>query len=162
MKIEPISNGNLRIWLAETEIEEWGLNKGYRGVRRLVRHALEAVGQSSAIRVEAEMIPVEGGWVLVVSPRVHSRLPAVYELDEAALREVAARWTRVSADTAQVYAVDDSYHIVVYTEETEWLLREYGRPIGGGAGVVAHSVEYGRWLFTMPAPALPEREGQGC
>ena len=160
MKIEPISNGNLRIWLAETEIKEWGLDKGQRGVRRLVRHALETVGHSSAIRVEAEMIPVDGGWVIVVSPRIHSRLPAVYEVEETALQDVAVRWEWVSQEVAQVYAMDEKYHIVAYGEDTEWLLREYGQPIGGGAEIAAHTAEYGRWLFTMPAPAPQESEGQ--
>lgn len=160
MKIEPISNGNLRIWLAETEAGEWGLQEGSRGVRRLVRHALATAGRSTSLCVEAEMIPVDGGWVIVVSPRIHSRLPAVYRLDEDTLKAVALRWTRVSADTAQVYALGEAYHVVTYGSDTEWLLREYGQPVGYGAGVAAHTAEYGEWRFTMPAPRLPEHEGR--
>ena len=60
VNIEPISNGNLRIWLAEGEMEEWGLEDDRGdGIRRLVRRALSATGQKFTSRMWAEMIPVE-------------------------------------------------------------------------------------------------------
>lgn len=159
MKIESIANGNLRIWLTEDESEEWGLQgEGEDGVRRLVRRALAAVGRRPTARVWAEMIPVEGGWVLLVSPAVHRhRLPAIFSVTVEALVEIYARWR---GERAQIYAVDEAYRIVSYCEEGERLLREYGTPLGQGEIAAAHTAEYGRWVgeLTAPAPALPEHE----
>ena len=162
MKIEPIDNGNLRIWLAEEEIEEWGLNDS-RGVRRLVRRALSAVGRRPTSRTLAEMIPVEGGCVVLVStyiPRV--ALPAVYAADEASLAQIGARWRVPMGESALVYAVDDGYRLVVSSadrleEKSDALLREYAQPLGGGEGLAAHVAEYGRLITTLaPAPPTPE------
>lgn len=159
MNIEPISNGNLRIWLAEGEMKEWGLEEDGDGIRRLVKQALSATGQRLTSRMWAEMIPVEGGYVVVVSPAVHKRgRPLVYALEGDALLEVYARFT---GEAAQVYAVEDGYHVVLYGDEGEPLLREYGHPLGCGEVVEAHTAEYGEWLFTMPAPAPPESGGRG-
>ncbi len=160
MKIEPISNGNLRIWLAEDEIEEWGLEDSRcKGVRRLVRHALSAVGQRSAPRMWAEMIPVEGGCVLLVSRAVHNRRqPMVYAVEAEVLSQIYARWRSAAEETAQVYAVEDGYRVVLYGEQSDALLREYGTPLGCGEGTAAHIAEYGEWVGTVtaPAPAPPE------
>ena len=164
MKIEPIDNGNLRIWLAEEEIEEWGLNDSRGGgVRRLVRRALSAVGRRLTSRTLAEMIPVEGGCVVLVStyiPRV--ALPAVYAADEASLAQIGARWRVPMGENALVYAVDDGYRLVVYSddrleEKSDALLREYAQPLGGGEGLAAHVAEYGRLITTLaPVPPTPE------
>lgn len=157
MNIEPISNGNLRIWLAEEEIEEWGLEDSHGdGIRRLVRRALSAAGRRPTSRMWAEMIPVEGGCVVLISPAIHKRCqPAVYAVEGDALLEVYARFT---GEAAQVYAVEDTYHVVLYGEEGDTLLREYGHPLGCGEEVAAHTAEYGQWLFTMSAPAPPVGE----
>lgn len=160
VNIEPISNGNLRIWLAEGEMEEWGLEDDRGdGIRRLVRRALSATGRRLTSRMWAEMIPVEGGYVVLVSPAVHKRCqPAVYAFEGDALLEVYARFR---GEAAQVYAVEDAYHVVLYGEEGESLLREYGHPMGYGEGAAAHTAEYGQWLFTMPAPQPPEHGDRG-
>lgn len=162
VNIEPISNGNLRIWLAEEEIKEWGL-EGHDndGIRRLVRRALSATGKRLTSRMWAEMIPVEGGCVVLVSPTVHKRRqPAVYAVEAEELGQVYARWHPAWDETAQVYAVDDGYRIVLYGEEGETLLREYGCPVGCGAAAVAHTAEYGEWIgeITAPAPVPPAGE----
>ena len=164
MKIEPISNGNLRIWLAEEEIEVWGLESPHRdGIRRLVKRALAATGRRITSRMGAEMIPVEGGCVVLVSPVVHSRQPAVYGVPQEWLAEVSARWRPGWTETAQVYAVGDDFHVVLYGEQAECLLREYGYPLGCGEAVAAHTAEYGVWVWeiTAPVPVPPEHEGPG-
>lgn len=158
MQVEGIANGNLRIWLTDEEADAWGLTEGCRqGIRRLVRRALTAAGQRLTARVTAEMIPVEGGCVVLVSPMVHKRRqPTVYRVDAAALAQVNARWHPLWETTAQVYALDGAY-CVVADGEAEGLLREYGCPVGYGEGAAAHAAEYGQWQFTVPVPALPER-----
>ena len=161
MKIEPISNGNLRIWLAEKEIEEWRLEDSRgKGVRRLVRHALSAVGRCPTARVWAEMIPVDGGCVLLISSLVHSRCPMVYAVEADALAQVIARWRPAAEETAQVYAVGAAYHVVLYGERSDALLREYGTPLGEGVGMAAHTAEYGEWVQEITAPALPLPESE--
>lgn len=163
MKIEPIDNGNLRIWLAEEEIEEWGLDDPRGGgVRRLVRRALSAVGRRLTARTVAEMIPVEGGCVVLVSAYIPTiALPAVYAADEEALAQIGARWRVPKGEWAQVYAMDEGYRLVVYSddrleEKSDALLREYAQPLGGGEGLAAHVAEYGRLITTLaPAPPTP-------
>lgn len=164
MTVEPISNGNLRIWLADKESEEWGLADDRPDkVRRLVRRALSAVGRRPTSRAWVEAIPVEGGWVVLVSTEIHRcAQPAVYAVEPELLAEVVARLRLNPEDTAQVYAVEEGYRIVVHSEGNgcDTLLREYGQPVGCGEGVAAHIAEYGRWLFTVPAPEPPTHEGR--
>ena len=164
MTVEPISNGNLRIWLAEDEIKDWGLtDQSPKRVRRLVYRALRAAGHRPAPRMVAEMIPVDGGCVVLVSAEdAHRTRPRVYAVGEEVLAQVIARWRPPIEGMAQVYAVEDGYHVVVYSESesSEGLLCEYGEPLGCGEAVAAHSAEYGRWVLTMPEPEPPERGGR--
>ena len=164
MTVEPISNGNLRIWLADREGEEWGLAEDRPDkMRRLVRRALSAAGRRPTSRAWAEAIPVDGGWVVLVSTEVHRcAQPAVYAVAPECLAEVVARLRLNPEETVQVYAVEDGYRVVVYSEgeECDALLREYGTPVGCSEGMAAHIAEYGRWLFTVPAPEPPESEGR--
>lgn len=155
MQMESIANGNVRIWLTEEEMEAWGLTDGCRqGVRRLVRKALSAMEQRPTACVTAEMIPVEGGCILLVSPAVHKRCqPTVYHVDADTVSQIAARWHPQWWESAEVYAMGDAYHVVTYGRQADSLLREYGYPIGYGEGAAAHTAEYGVWQFTVPAPA---------
>ena len=164
MNIEPISNGNLRIWLAEDEMKEWGLDGDNSGIRRLVRRAFSVTGRRQPSRTWAEMIPVEGGCVLLVSHAVHNcRQPTVYAVEAEELSQIYARWRSAAEETAQVYAVEDGYRVVLYGEQSDALLREYGTPLGCGEGMAAHIAEYGEWVgnVTAPAPAPPESGDRG-
>lgn len=162
MTIEPISNGNLRIWLAEKEIEEWGLAEGRPDrVRRLVRRALSAAGRRPTARAWAEMIPVEGGCVVLVSTEIHRRTqPAVYAVPQEEMPQVAARLRLSAGEVAQVYEMEETCYVILFSEGdgADALLREYGSPIGCGEALAAHIAEYGGWLFTMPAPEIPIHE----
>ena len=166
MTIEPISNGNLRIWLAEEEIEEWGLTNGRPdGVRRLIRRALSVAGRRPTTRAWAEMIPVAGGCVVLVSTEVHRRTqPAIYAVEQAVIQEVAARLRLSPGEIAQVYEMDGIGYVLLFSEGdgADALLREYGRPVGCGTALAAHVAEYGEWRFTMPAPELPTHEDGAC
>ena len=171
MKVEPIAGGCLRVWLTEAEMEEWGLSDGgqERRVRRLVRQVTAAAGWSANAHLLAEMIDVEGGCLLLITPQEEpSRYPAVYYLQDADdLLDLAHRWRRVSAEAPYItlYAAPTGYHLAVYadrpiSEGHRCLLEEYGTLVGVGHGTVAHCGEYGEWLdaatlFTAPAPPLP-------
>ena len=162
MTIEPISNGNLRIWLAEKEIEEWGLTEGRPDkVRRLVRRALSAAGRRPTARAWAEMIPVEGGCVVLVSTEIHRRTqPAVYAVAREEVPQVAARLRLSPGEVAQVYEMEETCYVFLFSEgeRADALLREYGQPIGCGEALAAHIAEYGQWILTMPAPEIPTHE----
>ena len=160
MQIESIENGNLRVWLTEEETEAWGVADGCRhGVRRVVRRVMTTAGLRSGDRVVAEMIPVEGGCVVLISPAVHKRRqPTVYRVSAELLPEVAARWHPLWTEVAQVYAIEGHCHVVVYGEQAEPLLREYGDIVGRGEAVAAHTAEYGQWQLTVPAPVPQEHE----
>lgn len=184
MKVEPISNGSLRIWLSEEEIEKWGLHPTVdtdnRRARRLVRQALLQAHRHPATRLLAEMIPVEGGCVLLISPalRPDSRQPAVYRLaNEDALLTLAQQWQRLPESrsggpdvppTLALYEREYGYDLAVYpcsplSERQIRLLLEYGSLLGCGQGAAAHSAEYGSLLatgdvFKVREPASPAPE----
>lgn len=171
MNIEPIHDGLLRVWLTEEELPQWGLGEvpDRRQIRRLVRRAMAAVGQRPG-QVTAELIPVMGGGVLLISPRVHweAGQPAVYCLDAEALLDLWERWPKEKPmPVCALYELGEEYRLAVYPEETLapqqiHLLLEYGTPLAGGEGAVAHAAEYGTLvamgnLFTARERRLPER-----
>ena len=152
-----MEGGCLRIWLTEAETAEEPMDR--RVVSRLVRRAMIAAGRRPMGRLMAEMIPVEGGSLLLVSPagRPDSRQPAVYRLaDEAALAGLARRWhsRRDRSDTPpclSLYEGEGGYGLAVYpvtplTAEELHLLLEYGTLWGCGEAAVAHWGEYGRLI----------------
>lgn len=164
MTIESIDNGNLRVWLAENEIKEWGLDDSQpKGIRRLVRRALAAVGRRPDKRTQVEMIPVEGGCVVLITTEKRAAQPMVYGIPTQRLESVMTRWRYPVTGTAQVYALEGGYGVILYDHGGggDALLREYGHPVGCGATMAAHVAEYGEWVLTMPAPEPPEREDRG-
>jgi len=178
VNIEPIHDGCLRVWLAEEELHQWGLSENQpdpRRVRRLVRQVLASVGRRPA-RVSAELIPVADGGVLLISPRLYpeSGGPAVYGLtDPDALLALWERWPAGEpVPVCALYELGEEYRLAVYPEEPlspvqMHLLLEYGVPLTGGEGAIAHAAEYGQLigvgrLFTEceprpPVPSAPER-----
>ena len=172
MNIEPIQGGCLRVWLAEEELQQWGLGDqpDRRQIRRLVRQALRTVGRRPG-RVTAELIPVLGGGVLLISPQPYpeAEQPAVYRLEADALLCLWERWPRDDAGpVCALYEMEEEYRLAVYpdrplSDRQMHLLLEYGTPLAGGAGAVAHAAEYGvpvgmGPLLTAgePGPPAPE------
>lgn len=181
MRIEPIPGDCLRIWLAEEECEEWGLGSeptDRRRFRRRLRSALATVGHRWPERLMAEVVPVEGGCLLLVTPQLwpDDNQPAVYGVpDEDNLLALMEQWQRgaeESQPTVSLYGVAEGYHLVVYPDGTlsqrqRHLLLEYATLEGCGEGAAAHSAEYGRGIATgirltdrgrrPPEPWDPER-----
>ncbi len=174
MTVEPIANGRLRVWLTDEELEEWGLTDtqpSMRRVRRLVRQVSAAVGWTDPGRVTAELIPIQGGGVLLVSPWVLPPVdtPAVYHLSDGdALLDLIRRWGYIEEETqplCSLYANEGGYDLVVYPQQPlshrrHCLLLEYGTPAGSGEGAAARCGEYGQliragWMLTECAPTPP-------
>ena len=160
MKIEPMDGGRLRVWLDRDEAERLNLHTEQpepRTLRRVAGQLLRAAGRHPAGRLAAEMIPVEGGWVLLISPllRPDGQHPMVVGLADADdLLELARRWDGLTVEakpTCALYEAEEGYRLAVYPveplEEAQiHLLLEYGVLIGQGEGVAAHAAEYGRLI----------------
>ena len=171
MKIEPIQDGCLRVWLTEDELQQEGLLKEEPSpgrMRRLVRRIMRGVGRYPT-SVVAELIPVMGGGVLLITPKLYPEAgqPTVYRLaDEDALLALWERWPREeTAPMGSLYELEGEYRLAVHpttplSEKQMHLLLEYGIPLPGGEGAVAHAAEYGRLvgmgdLFTEREPRPP-------
>lgn len=171
MHIEPIAGGRLRIWLSESEWQRERENR--RELTRLVRRAYAAAGHRPTGRLTVEMIPVEGGGLMLVSPAHRPRrLPAVYWLTEEGLLGLARQWPRAvageEAPHLALYEGEGGYALAVYpltplTAAHQRLLTEYGTLWGQGQAAAAHWGEYGRPIaagavFTARVPRLPAPE----
>ncbi len=158
MRVEPVSNGNLRIWLRADELptesttsESWSL------LHRVLLLAQRSFGRQGK-QLVAELIPVADGGILLVSARTYTlggtpvyrvdRLEDMYSLAEAwvALSPVErSNVQTVLYELAQGYAVVLYPHTHLTRAETA-LLHTYGTLIGSDAVTVAQVAEYGRLL----------------
>ena len=86
MKIEPIAEGRLRVWLKEEEAALWKLDREQPdkiGLRRFVRQVYTATGHRPVGRLTVEMVPVAEGWLLLISPSAPpEKWPVVYHLSD--------------------------------------------------------------------------------
>ena len=140
MTVEPIENGCVRVWLTDTELQEWGLDQlqpSSGRIRRLIRQVSAAAGWSGPRRVTAEMIPVDGGGVLLVSPwaRPPADTPSVYHLQDGdVLLDLLRQWRYITEEnppTCLLYGGEEGYYLATYATEPlshRWqrLLTEYG------------------------------------
>ncbi len=159
MKIEPIAEDRLRVWLNEEEAVRWQLDRDVPDrlrLRRFVRRVYGAIGHRPADRLIIEAIPVAEGWLLLIGPSsIPPKSPVIYCLDDAdTLLTFIQRWRSV-ADAPQpgcmLYEWGDRYHLVVYPEEPlsqeqQSLLNEHTRLVGYGEVLAAHTAEYGNLI----------------
>ena len=176
MTVEPIANGCLRVWLTNDELEQWGLTAAETPLiraRRLVRRIAASAGWPRTAHMVAELIPVEGGGVLLIQPQFTSAdTPLVYHLaDTDALLDLIRHWGNTTGEEplCSVYAGDAGYDLVVYAtqplcDRRLYLLEEYAIPTARGDVAAARCGEYGRPLWVGKAlttcvpspPALPD------
>lgn len=169
VKVEPISNGNLRIWLSDEDLcgsdaeRSDNAENTWRLLRRVLQAAQMRLGHLGK-HILAEIIPVAGGCVLLLSARktVLTGGPLVYHiqsLDE--LYRLAERWIALpqrehTSSRNSLYEAQDGYDLVIYpavqlTRRQTLLLREYGVPIGRGEVAAAAAAEHGRLLVAANA-----------
>ena len=164
MKVEQISGGNLRIWLSDEELRQEKLyppgEETRRMACRLVRRVLRDAPPPGD-RLLAELIPVEGGGVLVISaapPPVRSA-PLVYRLSGPdALLDMTLQWREVPGEaplTFCLYEQEEGYLLTVYPEgelsaARRGFLSEYATLLGSGEGMAAYAAEHGRLLSVRP------------
>lgn len=188
MKVETIAGSRLRVWLSEEELEKWGVLPQERpdsrqNAKRLIRRALHIARWRPSTSLLAEVFPVEGGCILLLSAQLKEEqivVPTVYRLADAdALCALAEQWCCLpEEDEGQpgvlLYEQEETYDLAIcpvgpLSDSRRRLLEEYGRWIGTGEAAVAACAEYGRWLgngdvlkrlgTTAPAPLPPAIEG---
>lgn len=157
VKVEPISNGNLRIWLSEEEMskQERDIGSHLQQVLQAAQTRLKHFGK----HILVEYIPVAGGCVALVSARRNPQDNGitVYRIrDVGALFRLAEQWAACLSDGQinahiSLYETDDGYALAVYpaprlSRLQTGLLREYGTLIGRGEVAVAAVAERGRLL----------------
>lgn len=159
MKVEQISGGSLRVWLSEKEMRQWKLyppgEETSPMAGRLVRQVLQNAPRPGK-HLLAELIPVEGGGVLVVSvaPAPRRQTPLVYRLSMDALLDLALQWRVRPGESPPafcLYEQGEAYLLTVYPEQTlspglRDFLSEYAICLGSGEGMAAYAAEHGRLL----------------
>lgn len=162
MKIESLSNGCLRVWLSSGELTRFGvtvetMDGSELRTRRMLEKLLSATYRKQGERCApalAEVIPVDGGCVLLLTPRRRAMGGALVfrPLDLEALYALAERWRAVpDAPCTSLYELNSEYRLVVHTVgvlplSLRRLLCTHGEPLGYGAAAAAALEEHGRLL----------------
>lgn len=172
MLVEPISGGNRRVWVSSEEMEVCGVDADLTehtrgGMRRLVRQALERLDEHPAGRtaggfpgrLTVEILPVDGGCVMLVTAGLSVRFPEQLRLyrvgDLQALYALGEQWEKIGLPrlTGALYEREDGYDLAVYPPSDSLpdrrandLLIEYARPEGAGEAAVAYVAERGKLL----------------
>ncbi len=169
MKMEPLKNGSLKIWMSDWDMQRWGLQFEHMGAHdeatrramlRLIsvardRHLLHPNGD-----LTLEALPLGNGCLLLVTPNRREPLlalpqPLVYHLRNAddllqltdGLRRLPAR----HLPAASLFAWPTGYRLIVYPHGTKHhtvccrLLCEYAQPITDPLAI-AHTEEHGTAL----------------
>ena len=166
MKVEPISNGNLRIWLSDEEMRVSDVkhpDNTWRLLRRVLVAAQTRLGRLGK-HIVAEILPVAGGCVLLLSARASESVggPLVYHIQSLdALYRLAEQWVALPSGEhtyshTSLYEAQDGYDLVIYpatklTRQQASLLREYGMSIGHGEIAAAAVAEHSRLLIASNA-----------
>ena len=164
VKVEPISNGNLRIWLSQEELDNPHDTGDMRQCLRPVLQAAQTRLGRLGKHILAELIPVAGGWVLLLSARINPSVtgPSVYRIaDSCALYQLAERWVAISTQAPMngytcLYEADSGYDLAVYPSprldgRRAVLLRQFGTLVGRGEAAAAYAAEHGRLLASGDA-----------
>lgn len=167
VKVETIAGSRLRVWLTDKELEKWGILPQDRpdsrqNARRLVRRALHIARWHPAATLLAEVFPVDGGCIMLLSVPAKEEdglAPTVYRLADAdILCALAERWCRLPPEQGGMPGIvlcerEEGYDLAVspvelLSDPRRRLLEEYGRRVGVGQAAVAAAAEYGRVLGT--------------
>ena len=164
MKIDSLPNGSYRIWLTDADMHRWGLRFETMGagdtatetaITRLVQ-LLDRRGTSAvAERVTVEALPIEGGCVLLFTPKgerltAPTPLPQIYALGGAGEVLCLGRALQNARrlPPASLYAWGEQYRLIVYpdlyTPRPSRLLSEFGHRVAQGAAAAAFTEEHGR------------------
>ena len=182
MHIERLGNGCLRILLSEQEVAEHrldivSLQNGQadlqEGLRRLLAKAKERIGFSTTGRLLVEAIPLDGGYLLLVTPQTAHRSlrirraagPLVFTIaSEDHLLSLAQSWQRWphrarELCASSLYRSDEGYFLVIYpaitfSKHTRQLLDTFAVSHKQGHTAAAFVAEHAKALVI--GDALPK------
>ncbi len=164
MKMEPLQDGCLKIWMTEADMQHWGLqfDRMHAGDEATKRAMLKLIALAhdrhvlhTTYDLTVEALPLTDGCLLLLSPTAPlKRLPppTVYTFDDAdALLQFGHALTGLSESAfppASLYEFDDRYRLIVYAgfeplRPFRRLLSEFAWPINTST---AHTEEHGRAL----------------
>ncbi|MBR5540554.1 MAG: adaptor protein MecA [Clostridia bacterium] len=164
MKMEPLSSGDLRIWMTDGELCRWGLHPeelkaGSAGAQRAMRRLLGIARQRLPFRsngnVLVEALPLEGGCLFLFSSPGSSTptvtLPQIYALESAeAVLQIGQTLSALLHDDlppASLYRQGDAYVLILYaglgtTGICTRVLQEFGYRMGEGYAAVSYIEEH--------------------
>ena len=162
MKMEPLQDGCLKIWMTETDMHHWGLhfNRMHaqdeatrRAIIKLITLAQERHILRASHDVVVEALPISDGCLLLLSPAVPLKripLPTVYRFTDAdALLQFGRALAHESTfPPASLYQWNTEYRLIVYAGweplcRYRRLLSEFAQPLTDHA---AYTEEHGRAL----------------
>ena len=162
MKMEPLQDGCLKIWMTETDMLHWGLHfdrmhaqddATRRAMIKLITLAQERHVLQASHDVVVEALPLSEGCLLLLSPttplkRIPS--PTVYRFDDAdaLLQFGQALLYETTFPPASLYQWNKEYRLIVYAgfeplHRYRRLLSEFAHPLSDSA---AYTEEHGRAL----------------
>ena len=164
MKIEPLSSGDLRIWMTDEEQYRWGLclkdmKVGTAGTERAIRRLLGVARQRlpfhSSGNVLVEALPLEGGCLFLLSSPDRlapaAKVPQIYALDSAEavmqLGETLSVAKYNGLPPASLYRQGDAYVLILYAGlgnagGCRRVLQEFGRRTGEGYAAASYIEEH--------------------
>ncbi|MBO5798034.1 MAG: adaptor protein MecA [Clostridia bacterium] len=169
MQMECSGNGCLSLILSEEELARLGLSfeeldqqnpKTRRMLRTLLQLARRRTGFAPKGALLVEALPLEGGCLLLVSPK-DPILPAAasptvfWVADGDALLQIAAGGplTHPLGEGSSLYRGQEGFWLILYGGATAPVLLECGQELADGATAAAYAAEHGEPLFI--GDALP-------
>lgn len=165
MKMEPLKSGRLKIWLTARDMEQWGLRfETMSTADRATRHALlrliavarERASLNTEDGVTAEVIPLDGGCLMLLTPL--SPLPPCAaepvictfqnENDLLGFGRGLRPLEESALPTSSLFGWGTAYRLIVYPSPTvsrsvKALLGEYAIPTARGYPAAAYTEEHG-------------------
>lgn len=166
MKIESLHSGCLKIWMTNTDMRRWGLQfdtmtAGDHATRAAVTKLLHVVRQHENLPLDGAMtveaLPVDGGCLLLITPRRPRPLLPMPQMQIYALGGaedvlqlgvgLAGKDPR-ALPASSLYGWGEGYRLILYPGfcslyDTRRLLSEFAEKVGEGAAAAAFVEEHG-------------------
>lgn len=163
MKMEPLHSGSLKIWMSHDDMHRFGLSFATMSARdTATRQAIFRLLHIARRRhifpddkgLTIELLPVDSGCLLLLTPGHRYPKPAVYAIHTAddllrfgdSLAQLPVR----DLPTASLFGWDEEYRLILYPDlnfdSCKQLLSEFAEPIANGYITAAYTEEHGRTL----------------
>ncbi len=165
MRIEPLSNGALKIWMSEEELGRWGLSfetlgtdkvRTHRALIKLLGIAKQRLIACPEEEMRVEIMALQSGYLFLITPEKDCWSPVcspkIYAIADA--EELLRLGENLAANHAgemplsSLYAWNKEYRLIIYgvtrKQSNEWrVLSEFARCVAEGNGAAAFLEEHG-------------------